>query len=123
MKQTKSDLAKSSWREAFAHYLHVKKITGIYFSDMCAVIKLIQQNKLDDILFASISHERLVVSTQHRYDANVDTVIINCEESGFVIEHFSKKSKIMRPEITKVNTNLGAEFILTYIKKVLLVRP
>ena len=94
-----SALAQESWRIAWQHYRRVSQQIDRQFVFFCDLIEKIQQHGLDQIFHAETSHDMLIISTQHRYDAAVDKIRIELQKQMVCFEYFSVKDAYRNPHV------------------------
>ncbi len=90
-------LAKDSWRLALTHYYRLCKEIHEKYSICCELIKKVQQQELDEVFYVNISHECLIVSTHHRYNAKVDNLRIGLRGNFILFEYFSVRKNYTDP--------------------------
>ena len=112
-------LAQDSWRVVRRHYARVSHQIDrqfIFFDDL---IEYIQRHDLDKILHAETSHDMLIISTQHRYDAAVDKIRIELQQQVVCFEYFSVTDAYRNPQVIECKIEHFVDTLQSFIAQLL----
>jgi hypothetical protein len=113
------EIAKQSWNNALKHYLFIQKETGYDYNVICDIIRSIQSQRLDEILYATTSHEMLIISKKHRYDARTNKVRIELDNKVLRVEYFPIEKGNENSDVTFYEINQYDKIIKECIKKLI----
>lgn len=93
------ELALQSWKDVEKFYRRIGKKSPDVSRVMLELIGNIHSDKLDDRLFATTSHEMLLVSTSHRHDARVPKLRVEVKGVNIVFDVFDSDENLTESEI------------------------
>ena len=96
--KSRHELALQSWKDVAKFFRRIEKNSPDLSRVMLELIGNIHSAKLDDRLFATTSHEMLLVSTSHRHDARVPKLRVEVTGANIVFEVFDANENLIQSE-------------------------
>lgn len=91
---------EQSWKHAIKHFSWVVRSIDSSYEPMLQVIAFLQEKEYDKSLFATTSHEMLLVSSSHRHDSKKPSLRMGITDTGDIQIELFKTSSFIAEDIT-----------------------